>query len=118
MAPPGYGIRLDPDSVTVTLEVVPVKTRVFDNVQVAVYNVPLRHTFITEPASVSIELTGSPEEIDMLDRNALTVSADYRQANEYGIAPVKIDFPSNFTIRNQTSSTVRIIIEPDVNLGN
>lgn len=118
MSPPSYGVRLEPDSVTVSLEVVPVKTRIFDNVQVAVYNVPPRHTFITEPAAVSIELTGSPEEIDLLDANALTVSADYRRADEYGIAPIKIDFPSNFTIRKQTTSTVRIIIEPDVDPGN
>ncbi len=116
--PSSYGIVLEPDSVTVTLEVVPVKTRVFEDIRIAVYNVPPRHKFTTNPSSVTVELTGSPTDIDQLDRSSLTVSADYRQANEFGMAQIKIDFPSDFTIRKQSVRTTRISVEPDADSGN
>jgi hypothetical protein len=118
VASSSYGVWLAPDSVTVTLEVVPVKTRVFEDLTVVVYNVPPRHTFITEPPSVTIDLTGAPSEIDRLDRSNLTVSADYRQANEYGMTHITVAFPSNFSIRHQSARTVKIILEPDVDPGN
>ena len=56
--PPGYGFRVQPDSVAVTIPVLPVKTRVFEKVAVAVLNVPPDQLYRVEPSTVKVELTG------------------------------------------------------------
>jgi hypothetical protein len=110
VTPPFYGMKLEPDSVTLTVSVVPVKTKVFEDLPIVVYNVPPGYTAATEPATTTLELTGSPDEIDMLDRSAVTVSADFRETNELGMAPVKIDFPSSFRLRKSSTGTVKVTL--------
>jgi YbbR domain-containing protein len=116
--PEGYGMRLQPDSVKVTVEVVPVKTRVYDNLPVVVYNVPVDRTAVTNPAAVRVELAGPPEDIDLLNKYAITVSADYKLATPTGMAPVKIDCPANFRVRKSSVDSVRIIISTNARSGN
>ncbi len=118
LAPDNYGMWLDPDSADVTIEVVPVRTRVFEDLPVVVYNVPPGHQVTTDPPSVTVELTGPPDEIDQLDRSAITVSADFRQVNEFGDAPIKIDYPSNFRVRKSTTETVKITVTPNADTRN
>jgi YbbR domain-containing protein len=116
--PEGYGMRLQPDSVKVTVEVVPVKTRVYDNLPVVVYNVPVDYTARTNPNVVRVELAGPPEDIDLLNRNAITVSTDYKLATPTGMAPVKIDCPANFRVRKSSVDSVRIVIGSNARSGN
>ena len=118
LAPDNYGMWLDPDSAEVSIEVVPVKTRIFEDLPVVVYNVPPGHTATTQPPGITVELTGPPDEIDRLDRSAITVSADFRQVNEFGDAPIKIDYPSTFRVRKSSTETVKITVTPNADTRN
>ncbi len=104
--PEGYGVDLRPDSVRVNVDVVPVKTRVFNDIPVVVYNAPPETAIYPEPATIRIELTGPPAEIDLLNRNALIASADYKQTNEEGRAVLKIDCPSRFKVKKVSADSV------------
>ncbi|MDD3731491.1 MAG: CdaR family protein [candidate division Zixibacteria bacterium] len=108
--PAGYGISLKPDSITLSIKVIPVKTRVYDNLPVVVFNAPVDKTYSLFPPTVTVELTGPPSDIDLLNRKALTVSIDYKQIDREGLAPVKIDCPSNFRVKKSSADSVKIII--------
>jgi len=112
VTPPVFGVSLTPDSVTVTLKVVPVKTRVFTQIPVLIYNTPPDLIVTPEPSRIAIELTGPPEYIDLLDPSAITASADFRQTDEYGEAPLNIDYPLNFSLKNSSCATVKLISQP------
>jgi hypothetical protein len=107
--PAGYGISLKPDSVTLSIKVIPVKTRVYENLPVMVFNAPPNRTYSLDPASITVELTGPPSDIDLLNRKALTVSIDYKLLNQGGFAPVKIDCPSNFRVKKSSADSVQVI---------
>jgi len=109
--PPSFGITLQPDSVTVSLQVIPVKTRVFENIPVVIYNRPPNMTLTTNPTTVTVELTGPPDDIDQLDRGLITASVDFRQTNEFGEAPLSVDHPTMFNLRNASTATVKLIVE-------
>ena len=108
--PAGYGISLEPDSVQLTIEVVPVKTRVFENIPIVIYNTPTEQNIKADPAVIRIELTGSPSEINLLNRNALIASVDYRLLSPDNRAAVKIDCPSKFSVKNASVDSVTLII--------
>ncbi len=107
--PAGYGMRMEPDSATVTIEVIPIKTRVYEHLPIMVYNAPPSITTTTDPAFVRLELAGPPEDIDLLNKNAITVSADFRDADAAGVAPLKFDCPSNFRVKRASADSVRIL---------
>jgi YbbR domain-containing protein len=107
-APGGYGFNVEPDSVAVTIAVLPVKTRVFDKVPVVVLNTPPGVTLSTDPAFVRVELTGPPEDVDRLEPNAISVSVDFR-AQVDGAAPIQVDFPPGYQLRYVSHDTARII---------
>lgn len=109
--PPGYRIELQPDSVTVTVEIVAVKTRIFEDVPIVVYNAPPNKKALTFPATLRIELTGPPEEIDDLDRSTLIASADFRLIDSNGLTSVKVDCPSHFKVKKISADAVRIIVQ-------
>lgn len=109
--PPGYGMVLEPDSVTVTIEIVAVKTRVFEDVPIVVYNAPPNKTVSTQPATLRIELTGPPEDIDALNRSALIASVDFRRIDASGMSSIKIDCPSHFKVKRSSAEAVRIIVQ-------
>lgn len=108
--PPGYGMVLTPDSVTITIEIVAVKTRVFEDIPIVVYHAPPTKTVVTAPATLRIELTGPPEEVDVLHQNALIASADFRRMDSHGVASIKIDCPANFKVRRLSVDSVKIIV--------
>ena len=56
--PEGFGIKLEPDSVSLTVEVAPVKTRVFEDIPIVIYNAPLRHKLTVEPDKIRVEVNG------------------------------------------------------------
>jgi YbbR domain-containing protein len=113
IAPPaGKTIRFAPDSVTLTVRVVPVKTRTYDHLQVVVFNSPPGSAVATEPSFIALDLAGSPEDIDLLNRNALTVSVDYRQMSALKRARIKVDCPSGFRVARLSIDSVTIAEGP------
>jgi hypothetical protein len=119
LAPPaGYGFRVEPDSVAVTITVSPVKTRVFGDIPVLVFHAPTGTLPRTEPARLVAEVTGPPDDVDQLDGNSLSLSVDYRERDSSGYATVKFDCPPGFRLRSLSSDSVLIIDFPDVDPGN
>ena len=116
--PGGYGFRVDPETVSVSIPVFPSRTRVFDRVPVQVFNAPVGTQSHTEPAFVQVELTGPPEEIDRLNPNALTLSVDYRSMTVSHRAAVKFDCPPAFRLRSLSPDSVTIIYSPNADAGN
>jgi YbbR domain-containing protein len=106
--PNGYGLELEPDSASFTVRVVPVKTRVFNDVPIVVYNSPPNQTILAQPASVRIELTGPPDEIDLLNINALIASADFSETNASGRTALKIDCPTKFRVKYSSVDSVTL----------
>jgi len=106
--PNGYGLELEPDSVSLTVRVVPVKTRVFNDVPIVIYNSPPNQTTTTQPTSVRIELTGPPDEIDLLNVNAIIASADYAKINDSGRTALKIDCPTKFRVKYASVDSVTL----------
>ncbi len=109
--PTGYGLWLSPDSVRVSLEVVPVKTRVFKDIPVVVYNSPVNRTITVDPPAVDVELTGPPSEIDLLNANAIAASVDFQQRSPLQKAEVKVDIPSRYQLRGTDPDSVTISFE-------
>lgn len=106
--PSGYGYLLTPDSVTISLNVIPVKTRVFAKCPVVVFNVPPGFVVTTEPQTIDVELNGSPEEIVELSERAVTVSVDFRERSvENKVAP-RIDFPPGYRVRGLSADSITI----------
>lgn len=108
--PVGHGITLQPDSVVYAIEVVPVKTRTFLNIPIAVYNISPDTDYSLEPASVKVELTGPPSEIELLNRSVLVASTDYTLMDSTGRAPIKVDCPPKFKIKAVSDSMVQILL--------
>lgn len=104
-----YGLTVTPDSTRVNIEVVPIKTRIFKNIPIVVYNAPPEVSIAIEPVTLEIELNGPPDEIDLLDRNTLIASVDFRNRRNDGQVDVKIDCPSNFYVRRTSVNRVTII---------
>jgi len=109
--PAGYGIKLEPDSVTLTIKIIPVKTRVYENLPVVVFNAPYNQKYMINPPFIKVELTGPPGEIDLLNSKALTVSVDFKQLDSLGMAPIKIDCPSNFKVKKASTNSVEFTLE-------
>ena len=109
--PAGSNLRIVPDSVTAKVRVVPSKTRTYDNLQVVIFNAPPGTSVVTNPPLVRVDLAGSPEDIDSLNRNALTVSVDYREQSATHRAKLKVDCPSNFHVAHLSDDSVRIVEE-------
>jgi len=119
VAPRGLAMRLEPDSATLTVTIVPVRTRIYEHLPVAVFNAPPGRVVTANPTSVRVELSGPPGEIDLLNRNALTVSVDFlRRDAVTGMAPVKIDCPANFRVKKTSADSVRLISSADARSGN
>lgn len=106
-------MKVEPDSVTLRINVVPVKTRVYDNLPVAVYNAPPGYTIRTNPPSVRAELTGPPEDIELVNKNALTAAVDYRKMTREGMAAVSVDCPASFKVKAVSVDSVRILASPN-----
>ena len=108
ISPGGYQVNLTPDSVLVTIEIVPVKTRVFESIPIVVYNTPPESKIQLTPKSLNIELTGPPDDIDLLNRNALVASVDFRNRDSAGMAPIRIECPSHFRVKKASAETVAL----------
>ena len=116
--PKGLAMTLEPDSVALSVTVVPIRTRIYEHLPIVVFNAPPGRTVTASPAMIRIELGGPPEEIDLLNRNALTVSADFNLRNaQTGMAPLKVDCPINFRVKKTSADSVRLISTSDARSG-
>ncbi|RKX22714.1 MAG: hypothetical protein DRP45_11150 [Candidatus Zixiibacteriota bacterium] len=117
LPPPRYGLRVEPDSVTVTIPVVPIKTRVFDKLPVVIFNAPPSVRLRVEPDHIRAEITGPPETIDELSFNNLTVSVDYRQKGDNGWTAVQLDCPAGYRVKRISVDSVTIVDDSHANPG-
>lgn len=106
-----YGIDIEPDSVKISLEIVPVKTRQFDNIPIVIYNIPNGQNVTTSPLTISVELTGPPAEINTLRKNAVIASVDFNLIDSLRMAPLKIDCPAKFNVKKTSTDSVTLISE-------
>ena len=118
ICPVGYGFRVDPESVSVTIPVFPVKTRIFEHIPVQVFNTPGGIVVHAEPAELRVELTGPPEDIDRLAPNTLTLSVDHRTISASGRAKVRFDCPPGFKFKSLSSDSVLVLSGSDADSGN
>jgi hypothetical protein len=117
--PQGYGIKIEPESVIVKMNIVPVSSKVFESIPVIVYNAPSNHSITPNPQSVRIELTGPPDEINLLNRNSITASVDFRQRDSLtGMAPIKVDCPANIRVKKISNDAIRIVSASNADSGN
>ncbi len=107
--PFGHAIELTPDSVSLMIEIVPVKTRIFSQIPIMLYNRP--HDAVVEliPEFVKVELTGPPTEIDLLNKNRLTASVDYNNRSSSQKSFLTVDCPVKFKIKNATPDSVLLL---------
>lgn len=106
--PVGYGITIEPDTVRLNIEIVPVKTRLFEKIPIIVYNSPAGKRLRPSPATVDIEITGPPDEINLLNRNALIASVDFNKLKTEDSAPIKIDCPNHFKVKRASSRFIKL----------
>jgi hypothetical protein len=117
-APPGYRMKVQPDSVQLKIPIIPVKTRTYDNLPIVIYNAPVGMRVATSPAHTQVEVSGPPGEIELLNRNSLTASVDYRAKSVNGYSPLKVDCPTNFHVKHCADDSARIILSGNADSGN
>ena len=106
--PDGYGVSIEPDTVTVSIEIVPVRTRLFEKIPIIVYNSPLGKRLRPNPSTVDIEMTGPPDKINLLNRNALVASVDFGKLDSADSAAIKIEFPNHFKVKRASAQFVKL----------
>ncbi|HWR83477.1 MAG TPA: hypothetical protein VN285_09245 [Candidatus Deferrimicrobium sp.] len=108
--PVDFSMTLEPESVAVTIEVVPATTRVFAAVPIQVRNAPSGASASTEPPAVEIELAGVPQEIDTLSPTALTAWTDFMQLDAESRSSIRIDCPPGMVVRRTSAASARIFL--------
>ena len=107
--PSGYGISLNPDSVSVTVRVVPVKTRVLGNVPIVVFNAPANRNIQVLPPVLTVEVSGPPSAIDSLNPTVVLASVDYNEKFSTDSLRVSVQCPAAFKVRTVSASSVRLL---------
>ena len=107
--PDGFGITVKPESATVAIEIVPVKTRQFHDLPVAVFNAPDGHVVKAYPDHVTLTVTGPPNLVDSLRGTAVVVSADFAAADSSGRAAIKVDSPPAIRVKSLSSDSVTLV---------
>lgn len=105
--PAGFGFEIQPDSVLIIFDVVPVKSRILSGVPILVFNAPGR-TIQLEPRVVDVQLEGPPNLIDTLTTTAVAVSADYRAIDNNRWVQLKIDVPRQLRVVALSADSVHI----------
>ena len=103
------GVIAEPESVKVIVDIVPVKTRMFERIAVVVFHAPTTEKIKVVPSTVNLELTGPPDQIDLLNRNALVASIDYRRLSRAGYGTITIDCPSGFAVKHSSADSALVV---------
>ena len=106
--PKGYGVRLEPDSVILRIEVVPIKSRVIDDIPIVLFNSPTDLNLVLKPAKVDITVSGPPDVVDSLDPTALVASSDFTAVTSRRRVAVKVDGPTAVLIIDQSVDSTEI----------
>jgi len=106
--PIGYGVRLEPDSVEINIQVVPVRTRVVEDVPIVVFNRPEGIALSLEPSEVDVTITGPPTVVDSLDPATIVASTDFLNLAADSTAQIKVDGPAQIRIKSQSTQSVEI----------
>lgn len=109
--PEGNHISIEPDSVTIDISVVPVKTKLFESIPIVVYNSPAGQIYIVDPPHIKLELTGPPSEIDKISPDIISASIDYLQIDSNYSALIKVVCPPRFVIKNQSDKQAKVLIQ-------
>ncbi len=104
-----YGLKITPDSVDLHIKVVPIKTRVIEDVAIRLIHPPLNGKVTIEPNTVELRISGAPDVVDNLSVNRLSVTADFIQADSSGNIPVSVVIPLTIKLRYKSVATVRIV---------
>jgi YbbR domain-containing protein len=103
------GVSAEPESVKVIVDIVAVKTRLFEKIPVVVFHTPSSENIKVVPSTVNLELTGPPDQIDLLNRNTLVASIDYRRLTRSGYGDITIDCPSGFGVKKSSADSALIV---------
>ena len=103
------GVSAEPESVRVIVDIVPVKTRLFEKIPVVVFHSPATENIKVVPSTVNLELTGPPDQIDLLNRNTLVASIDYRRLSRSGYGDIAIDCPSGFAVKKSSADSALVV---------
>lgn len=108
-----YGIEFDPDVVTFRTEVTAVRERSFDHVPVALFNAPDGPLELT-PSEITLIISGPETEIDQLDAGQISVSANFRKRDSFGMIPLQVSLPSRLKLVNISDSlTLARVTRPE-----
>lgn len=107
--PQGRGIKVEPDSVSITIEVVPVKTRAFERIPIVIFNLPVNTHASVEPRTLRVEITGPPREVDQLLPSDVVASVDFLARDNTDHSKVDVQCPPRFKVKKFTPSAVRVI---------
>jgi YbbR domain-containing protein len=104
-----FGVQITPDSVTVTVKLIAIKSRMFSDIPIRVKNVPPGSIIEIFPSKIGVRAGGSQKSIDSLTGIRISALADFNQANDKGMAPVDIILPPGITLLSKSVDSVRII---------
>jgi YbbR domain-containing protein len=107
--PDFYGLIIEPDTVTLLVTVLPIKSRLFIDIPVQLVNAMVNDSVMIDPATVELRVGGKAEIIDSLRIEDITARADYDRADSTGAIPIEFDLPPSVSIMASTSDTVKII---------
>lgn len=110
--PSAYGVKVRPDTVSLFVNVIPVKTITLVNVAITVQNPPGNAEFGFYPRTVDLRLRGRPDLVDTLKAESITAVADYNRANAAGYTTLQISLPETVQILARTVDSVQIISRP------
>ncbi len=106
-----YGMEMTPESVTVNIHLIPIKSKAFKNIPVRVKNAPSGRIVDVFPSKIDIRAGGLQKNIDSITSIRISASADYNQANDKGMVPVEVILPPGISIISRSADSVRIIVE-------
>ncbi len=113
LVPPNiYGIKVHPDSVSLVVTVIPVKTISLVSVPITMTNLPGNSKISFYPQTVDLRLRGRLDLVDTLKAEDIKAVADYKKANEAGFASVEIDLPEAVHVLARTVDSVQVFLEP------
>jgi YbbR domain-containing protein len=104
-----YGMEIQPDTVDISIQVVPVKTRNFPDIALRLGNSPIGGKYELFPPKIEVRAAGTAAAIDSLKSNDIMALVDYRKADLNGLAPVQVHVPDGISLVRLSVDSVRII---------
>ncbi|SYZ74823.1 hypothetical protein TRIP_C90451 [Candidatus Zixiibacteriota bacterium] len=106
-----YSMEIDPESVTVNVRLIPIKSKSFKGIPVRVKNAPSGRIVEVFPPKIDVRAGGLQKNIDSITSLKISAYADYNQANDRGMAPIEITLPPGISLVSRSADSVRIIKE-------